>query len=105
MADTVFIGLALFRVWLERSSNNEAGPVVEGGVADLGDGVNGDASGAGRGVYDGPKKKADIVVSFNVNLSSADGKGEEEREKVLAWWGKTVESFSIVDFGLFGDSE
>jgi len=108
VADTVFIAVALFRVWLEQSAECASGQGGQGGqdavVNGGGGGGEGQANG-GNTPYVGNKKKADIVVSVNVNLSSSDGKGEEEREKVQEWWEKTVRSVSIVDFGLFGDSE
>jgi hypothetical protein len=71
-ADTVFIALALWRIWTE---------------------------------VDGRRKRADLVCSVNVNLSAADGKGDEERSSVEAWWGKAVDSLRILDFDLFGDEE
>jgi hypothetical protein len=49
------------------------------------------------------KKKADVVLSVNVNLG-AEG-GEAEKEKVAAWLERTVSSFRIEDWGLFGDSD
>ncbi|WVQ83656.1 hypothetical protein IAT38_005799 [Cryptococcus sp. DSM 104549] len=72
VADDVWIGVALWRVWLE-------GP--EG------------------------KKKADVVLSVNVNLSSGDGNGPKEREIVEGWFKDAVWSMKILDYGLFGDSE
>ena len=53
----------------------------------------------------GAKKKADLVCSVNVNLTSTDGQGEEEMRRVEGWWRGAVESLKIVDFGLFGDTE
>jgi hypothetical protein len=47
------------------------------------------------------KKKADVVLSVNVNL----GAGEAERAKVAAWLDGAVDSFRIEDWGLFGDSD
>ncbi|OWZ30215.1 hypothetical protein C347_04494 [Cryptococcus neoformans AD2-60a] len=73
VADDVWIGLALWRVWVE--SDN------------------------------GKKKKADVVLSVNVNLSAADGSGEKERGQVEGWFGKAVGSLKVVDYGLFGDVE
>jgi len=49
------------------------------------------------------KKKADVVLSVNVNMG-AEG-GEAEKEKVAAWLEKTVSTFRIEDWGLFGDSD
>lgn len=49
------------------------------------------------------KKKADVVMSVNVNLS-AEG-GEVEKQKVQNWLERSVGSFSIQDWELFGDSE
>jgi hypothetical protein len=49
------------------------------------------------------KKKADVVLSVNVNMG-AEG-GEAEKEKVAAWLENTVSSFRIEDWGLFGDSD
>jgi hypothetical protein len=49
------------------------------------------------------KKKADVVLSVNVNLG-AEG-GEAERTKVAAWLDGAVDSFRIEDWGLFGDSD
>ncbi|ORY31653.1 hypothetical protein BCR39DRAFT_526129 [Naematelia encephala] len=65
--DDVWIGVALWRVWVGH-------------------------------------KTADVVCSVNVNLSATDGKGNEEKQSVEAWWVRAVEGFRIVDFGLFGDS-
>ncbi|EAL19870.1 hypothetical protein CNBG0130 [Cryptococcus deneoformans B-3501A] len=72
VADDVWIGLALWRVWVE----------------------------SGNG-----KKKADVVLSVNVNLSAVDGSGEKERRQVEGWFGKAVESLKVVDYGLFGNVE
>jgi hypothetical protein len=49
------------------------------------------------------RKKADVVLSVNVNLS-AEG-GEAEKDKVAAWLEQAVGSFRIEDWGLFGDSD
>ena len=49
------------------------------------------------------KKKADVVMSVNVNLSS-DG-GEAERDQVQRWLNAAVASFRVKDWELFGDSE
>lgn len=68
--DTVWIGVGLWRCWLE----------IEGGRS---------------------RKKADVVLSVNVNLS-ADG-GEVEKGRVQAWLEDTVRGFQILDWGLFGD--
>lgn len=51
------------------------------------------------------KKKADVVLSVNVNISAADGSGEKEREQVEGWFGNAVESLKVVDYGLFGNVE
>ena len=49
------------------------------------------------------KKKADVVMSVNVNLSSEGG--EAERDLVQRWLDGAVSSFQVKDWGLFGDSE
>ena len=49
------------------------------------------------------QKKADVVLSVNVNLG-AEG-GEAEKEKVAVWLERAVDSFRIEDWGLFGDSD
>lgn len=49
------------------------------------------------------KKKADVVMSVNVNLSSEGG--EAERDQVQRWLDGAVGSFKIKDWELFGDSE
>lgn len=49
------------------------------------------------------KKKADVVLSVNVNLGSEGG--EAERAKVASWLEGAVGSFRIEDWGLFGDSD
>ncbi|KIR27806.1 hypothetical protein I309_03435 [Cryptococcus deuterogattii LA55] len=72
VADDVWIGLALWRVWVESEDG---------------------------------KKKADVVLSVNVNLSAADGSGEKERQQVEGWFGNAVESLKVVDYGLFGNVE
>lgn len=61
-------------------------------------GINGAGVGGGR-------KKADVVCSVNVNLSSSDGRGEIERQEVERWWSLSVGSMRITDFELFGDEE
>jgi hypothetical protein len=48
-------------------------------------------------------KKADLVVSVNVNVTSEEG--EKEREKVESWWTGVVGGLRIIDWGLFGDEE
>ena len=53
----------------------------------------------------GKRKKADVVCSVNINLSSADGRGEEEKRVVEKWWRDSMEGFRILDFDLFGDEE
>lgn len=42
-------------------------------------------------------------MSVNVNLSG-DG-GQAEREQVQGWFERAVSSFSVQDWGLFGDSD
>ena len=49
------------------------------------------------------RKKADVVLSVNVNLS-ADG-GEAERGRAEGAFERAVESLKIKDWGLFGDEE
>lgn len=49
------------------------------------------------------QKRADLVLSVNVNLSAPDG--EDERRIVEAWFGHTVAQLRIEDWGLFADSE
>jgi hypothetical protein len=49
------------------------------------------------------KKKADVVLSVNVNLG-AEG-GEAEKAQVASWLDEVVGSFRIEDWGLFGDSD
>lgn len=49
------------------------------------------------------KKKADVVMSVNVNLS-AEG-GQEEKQRVQGWVDSAAASLSIQDWELFGDSE
>ncbi|WVQ94929.1 hypothetical protein IAU59_002015 [Kwoniella sp. CBS 9459] len=70
--DEVWIGVALWRVWLEDAEERI-------------------------------KKKADVVLSVNVNLSAADGGAEKERETVQRWFEQAVGSLKILDYGLFGD--
>lgn len=72
--DEVFIGVALWRVWIENAST-------------------------------GTSKKADLVCSVNVNLSSEDGTGPAERNTVEEWWLRSVGSLRIRDWDLFGDTE
>ncbi|WWC95141.1 hypothetical protein V866_001995 [Kwoniella sp. B9012] len=70
--DEVWIGVALWRIWLENQQT-------------------------------GKKKKADLVLSVNVNLSAEGGKGSEEKERVEKWFvGDCVRSLKVLDFGLFG---
>ncbi|WVO17118.1 hypothetical protein L204_104808 [Cryptococcus depauperatus] len=76
MPDDVYIFLALWRVWLE------------------------DVSKEGKA-----KKKADVVLSVNVNQSAKDQSGERERDRVGQWFTKTMESLQIIDYGLFGDAK
>ncbi|ODN77474.1 hypothetical protein L202_04649 [Cryptococcus amylolentus CBS 6039] len=68
--DQVWIGLALWRVWIEGA--------------------------AGR-------KKADVVLSVNVNLSAEGGEGAKEQHLVEGWFAQAVDSFKVEEFGLFGD--
>ena len=49
------------------------------------------------------QKRADLVLSVNVNLSAPDG--EAERRNVEAWFGQTVEQLKIEDWSLFADSD
>jgi hypothetical protein len=49
------------------------------------------------------KKKADVVMSVNVNMT-AEG-GEAEKQKVSTWLESTIESLEVEDWELFGDSE
>lgn len=51
------------------------------------------------------RKKADVVMSVNVNLSAEGGQGEDERRKVDGWFQEAARGFRIADWGLFGDSE
>jgi hypothetical protein len=51
------------------------------------------------------RKKADLVLSVNVNLSAEGGGEGAEREKVEAWFEDAVRSLRIADWGLFGDSD
>lgn len=51
------------------------------------------------------KKKADLVLSVNVNMSAEDGQGQLERERVEGWWLRSVGSLKLKDWNLFGDSE
>ncbi|CAD6563780.1 MAG: hypothetical protein TREMPRED_001376 [Tremellales sp. Tagirdzhanova-0007] len=55
-----------------------------------------------EGTEHGRRKKADLVLGINVNLS-AEG-GDEERKDVEEWWMKMVGSLRILDWGLFGDA-
>jgi hypothetical protein len=49
------------------------------------------------------KKKADVVMSVNVNMT-AEG-GEAEKQKVSTWLEGTIGSLKVEDWELFGDSE
>ena len=49
------------------------------------------------------KKKADVVLSVNVNLS-AEG-GEQERAKAERAFEEAKKSLDVRDWGLFGDEE
>lgn len=81
--DTVWIGLALWRCWLDPTSDSS------------------ERNGNGTAGTRGGQKKADLVLSVNVNLS-ADG-GEAERVKVEAWFMEAVKGLRIRDWGLFAD--
>ncbi|WVW86404.1 hypothetical protein I302_108450 [Kwoniella bestiolae CBS 10118] len=73
--DEVWIGVALWRIWLEDQQT-------------------------------GKRKKADLVLSVNVNLSAEGGLGVQEKERVERWFfGDCVKSLRIEDFGLFGYTE
>jgi hypothetical protein len=48
-------------------------------------------------------KKADLVLSVNVNLSAVGG--DDEKRAVEIWFSQTAEQLRIEDWGLFGDSE
>ena len=96
--DTVWIGVALWRVWTDppdTTAPNTGAPSESGpsGAAPSG-------GGSGRG-----GKKADVVCSINVNLSSEDGQGSIERGVVERWWSRSVQSLVIRDWDLFGDAE
>jgi hypothetical protein len=49
------------------------------------------------------KKKADVVMSVNVNISGEGG--EAEKQKVSGWLENSINSLKVEDWGLFGDSE
>ena len=51
----------------------------------------------------GGRKKADVVLSVNVNLSAEGGDGTKERERVEGWFEGAVRGLKIVDWDLFGD--
>ena len=52
------------------------------------------------------KKKADLVLSVNVNLGSGQGAGNQaEQQRVSSWLERAVQSLRIEDWGLFGDSD
>lgn len=51
------------------------------------------------------RKKADVILSVNVNLSAEGGGGEQERERVEGWFEQAVGSLRIEDWGLFRDAE
>lgn len=53
----------------------------------------------------GGRKKADLVMSVNVNLSAGDKRGEAERERGEAVLRKAAETLRIEDWGLFADAE
>ena len=48
------------------------------------------------------RKKADVVLSINVNLSAPGGK--EEQARVRGWLTKAITSFTLHDWELFPDS-
>lgn len=48
---------------------------------------------------DGKRKRADLVLSFNVPASA----GQTEREHVEKWFKEAVGDMKIVDWGLFAD--
>jgi hypothetical protein len=74
----VWVGLVLWRCWYE--------------------------PGEGTGAVGG-KKKADLVMSVNVNLSAGDKRGEAERERGEAVLRRAAETLRIEDWGLFADAE
>ncbi|WVR09638.1 hypothetical protein IAU60_006711 [Kwoniella sp. DSM 27419] len=74
--DEVWIGVALWRIWLEDAQPSAGG-----------------------------SKKADVVLSVNVNLSAADGQGQQEQASVEEWFHRSAASLKIEDFGLFGEAE
>lgn len=76
-ADEVWIGMAMWRCWLEPGPDSTALR----------------------------RKKADVVCSVNVNLSAADGSGAIERETVERWWTRAVQGLLIEDWHLFGDAD
>ena len=80
--DTVWIALALWRVWIRSEPHHTSGSA--------------ESREGGRGM----EKKADVVCSVNVNMSSAAA--EEERKRVEGWWMKAVRGLEMRDFGLFG---
>jgi len=49
------------------------------------------------------RKKADLVMSVNVNLSAEGGEGE--RGVVEGWWEDAVGSLELKDWELFGDEQ
>lgn len=53
------------------------------------------------------RRRADVVASVNVNLSSVDGgdSAREEADRVGAWFGRAVQGMRIVDYGLFEEVE
>ena len=86
--DEVFIGVALWRIWIDDSPDGD------------GDGGGGGDEGEHRSL-----KKADLVCSVNVNMSAEDGNGQMERATVEQWWLRAVGSLRILDWNLFGDVE
>ena len=85
--DEVFIGVALWRIWIDDSLEGD-------------DGGDGGDEGAQKTL-----KKADLVCSVNVNMSAEDGNGQMERVTVEEWWLRAVGSLRILDWNLFGDVE
>ncbi len=83
--DEVFILLALCRVVLPSSDQPSTHPP---GVLPRG-------------------RKADVVISVNINLSEGDEGGKRKKEdmkEVEEWFGSMVGSLKIVDFGLFEET-
>lgn len=49
----------------------------------------------------GKRKRADLVLSFNVPA----GAGKEERDAAESWFRGAAEELKIVDWGLFADEQ